>query len=100
LHQQAQSSALTTESAGLRTARYVNVGLWFWLLVSDALSPVRTAGDFWEAKLSQAFSVNRYMFEPTYMLGVTVVILALWFVVDPLLRWWWSQGRSSQQRED
>ena len=34
------------------------------------------------------------------MIGVTVVILALWFAVDQLLRWLWSQGRDYQQRED
>jgi hypothetical protein len=65
------------------------VGVWLYLLVSDVLSPVRTAGDFWEGKLAQAVSVNRYIFEPAYMLGVTVVILALWFVVDLFLRWLW-----------
>jgi hypothetical protein len=84
----------------LRIARYVNIGVWLWLLASDVLSPVRTGGDFWYAKLAQAFSVNRYLFEPVYMTGVTAVILALWFAVDLLLRWLWSQGRDQQQRED
>ena len=91
---------MSDQSEGLRIARYVNIGVWFWLLASDVLSPVRTGGDFWDAKLAQAFRVNRYIFEPVYMIGVTVVILALWFTIDLLLRWLWSQGRDHQQRED
>jgi len=91
---------MSDQPEGLRIARYVNIGVWFWLLASDVLSPVRTGGDFLDAKLAQAFSVNRYIFEPVYMIGVTVVILALWFAVDLLLRWLWNQGRDHQQRED
>jgi hypothetical protein len=75
-------TAMSDQPKGLRMARYVNIGVWFWLLASDVLSPVRTGGDFWDA-----FSVNRYIFEPTYMIGVTVVILALWSAIDLLLRW-------------
>jgi len=47
------------EGDGLRIARYVNVGVWFWLLVSDVLHRVVTTGDFWDEKLRQAFSLNR-----------------------------------------
>jgi hypothetical protein len=88
---------LSDQPACLRIARYVNIGVWLWILASDVLSPVRTGGDFWDAKLAQAFSVNRYIFE---LIGVTAVILALWLAVDLLLRWLWSQGRDQQQRED
>ena len=97
---ESHKAAMSDQPEGLRIARYVNIGVWFWLLASDVLSPVRTGRDFWDAKLAQAFSVNRYLFEPVYMIGVTAVILALWFAVDLLLRWLWSQGRDHQQRED
>ena len=46
---------MSDQPEGLRTARYVNIGVWFWLLASDVLSPVRTGRDFWDAKLAQAF---------------------------------------------
>jgi hypothetical protein len=39
--------------------------------------------------------VNRYILEPVYMIGVTVVILALWFAVDLLLRWLWSKAATT-----
>jgi hypothetical protein len=56
---------MATESEGLRMARYVNVGVWFYLLVSDAINPVVTNGDFWDEKLRQAFSLKRAHFERT-----------------------------------
>jgi hypothetical protein len=88
------------EGDGLRIARYVNVGVWFWLLVSDVLHRVVTTGDFWDEKLRQAFSLNRDILNAPAIAGQTIVILAFWFAVDLLLRWLWSQGRGSQQRED
>jgi hypothetical protein len=91
---------MTTESERLRIARYVNIGVWFWLLVSDVLNPVVTKGDFWEAKLAQAFSLNQDILNAPAMVGHAVLILLLWFVVDLLLRWLWSQGRGGQQVED
>jgi len=75
---------MSDQPEGSRIARYVNISVWLWLLASDVLSPVRTGGDFWDAKLAQALSLDRYLFEPLYMIGVTVVILALWFAVDLL----------------
>ena len=90
---------MTTESEGLRMARYVNVGVWFWLLASDVLNPVVTNGDFWDEKLRQAFRVNSHIFNAPRMAGNAVVVLLLWFAVDLFLRWLWSQGRH-QQRED
>jgi hypothetical protein len=91
---------MTTESEGLRIARYVNVGVWFWLLASDALNPVVTNGDFWDEKLRQAFSVNSHIFNAPRMAGNAVAVLLLWFAVDLFLRWLWSEGRGHQQRED
>jgi hypothetical protein len=91
---------MTTESEGLRMARYVNVGVWFYLLVSDAINPVVTNGDFWDEKLRQAFSLNRHILNAPAIAGQAVFILVLWFAVDLLLRWLWSQGRGHQQQED
>jgi hypothetical protein len=91
---------MTTESEGLRWARYVNVGVWFWLLVSDALNPVVTNGDFWDAQLKQAFSLNQHFSNPPRLLGNAIFVLVLWFAVDRLLRWIWSQGRGGQQVDD
>jgi len=91
---------MTTEGEGLRTARCVNVGVWFYLLASDVLNPVVTNGDFWDAKLSQAFSLNSHIFDAPRMAGNALAVLILWFAVDLLLRWLWSGGRGHQQRED
>jgi hypothetical protein len=49
-----RKAAMSDQPEGLRMARYVNTGVWFWLLASDVLSPVRTGGDFWSAKVAQA----------------------------------------------
>jgi hypothetical protein len=66
---------MTTESEGLRRARYVNIGVWFWLLVSDVLNPVVTKGDFWGAKLVQAFSRNQDILNAPAMVGHAVLIM-------------------------
>jgi hypothetical protein len=91
---------MTSESEGLRIARYVNVGLWFWLLASDALNPVVTDGDFWGEKLRQAFSVNSNIFNGPRIAGNAVAILVFWFAVDLFLRWLWRLRRGGQQRAD
>ena len=91
---------MTTESEGLRIARYVNLGVCFWLLASDVLNPVITNGDFWVEKLRQAFSINSDIFNAPSMAGHAVLVLVLWFAVDQFLRWLGSQGHGGQQRED
>src|SRR5262249_59727877 len=87
------------EGDGLRIARYVNVGVWFWLLVSDVLHRVVTTGDFWDEKLMQAFSLNRDILNAPAIAGQTIVILAFWFAGTLLLRWRCSQCLCSQHRE-
>jgi hypothetical protein len=91
---------MATESEALRIARYVNIGVWFYLRASDVLNPVVTNGDFWDEKLRQAFRVNSHNFNAPRMAGNAVAVLVCWFAVDLLLRWLWSHGHGYQQRED
>jgi hypothetical protein len=78
-------------------ARYINVGVWFWLLASDVSTPVGSNGDFWDVKLRQAFSINSDMFNAPAMLGRAVAVLILWFAFDQLLRWLWGRTQPSHE---
>ena len=78
----------------MQTARYINVAVWFYLLVSNALHPVATGGDFWTEKAKQALQLNQNIFEnPARFLGSAMVILVLWSASDLLLRWLFSLDR-------
>jgi hypothetical protein len=71
----------------MQTARYINIALWFYLLVSEALLPVTTDGDFWTEKAKQALRLNHNIFDnPAFFLGNAITILVLWFICDWLLR--------------
>jgi hypothetical protein len=80
----------------MQTARYINVALWFYLLASDVLNPVTTAGDFWTEKANQALRLNHNLEHPAAALGNAFAILILWFATDSVLSW--LQRRAAAQR--
>jgi hypothetical protein len=87
----------------MQTARYINVALWFYLLASDVLNPVTTAGDFWTEKANQALRLNHNLEHPAAALGNAFAILILWFATDSVLSWLQraaAQRLEAQERAD
>lgn len=84
----------------MQTVRYINIAVWFYLLVSEALLPVTTEGDFWSEKAKQALRLNRNIFDnPAFFLGNAITILVLWFASDLLLRWLYGLYRRGGLRD-
>jgi hypothetical protein len=72
----------------MQTARYVNVAVWFYLLVSGFLDHVVVprGGDYWTEKVNQMFSLTQATFNGPYMLGRAIPILVFWFIADTTIR--------------
>jgi hypothetical protein len=73
----------------MQIARYINIAVWFYLLVSGFLDPVVVprGGDFWTEKANQALSLTTEVWNGPGMLGRTFLILILWFIGDTIIRW-------------
>jgi hypothetical protein len=86
--QQDTSARSLGSSGAMQTARYINVVVWFYLLVSGFLDPVIVprGGDFWIMKTDQALSLTREMWNGPAMLGRAGMILILWFIADTIIR--------------
>jgi hypothetical protein len=72
----------------MQTARYINVAVWFYLLVSGFLDPVVVprGGDFWTEKTNQALSLTSKVWNGPFMLGKAFLILILWYIADTIIR--------------
>src|SRR5882672_6331830 len=66
--------------------RIFNAIVWLYLWLSDTLNPVIAAGDFWSEKAKQLLSFNRNFDNPARLLGNTIFLALLWFVIDWGLR--------------
>jgi hypothetical protein len=76
----------------MRVARILNAIFWLYIWLSDALMPVTGSGDFWAAKGRQLFRLNSNFNDPPRLIGSTITILVLWFVID------WALRRVSRRR--
>jgi hypothetical protein len=72
----------------MQTARYINVAVWFYLLVSGFLDPVVVprGGDYWTEKVNQMFSLSGLIWNGPFMLGKVLPILVFWFIADTIIR--------------